>query len=316
MPEKQYKQMRSSCQAGKRKGRIPLPIAFGLGALAAGAGLALGTLTYAYFATHPPRKKIRRTPAERGLLFESVRFLSSSGLNLSGWFVPPPVGAETRAVIVLCHGYPMNREEMLPYAEILHHVGYAVLLFDFRAMGESEGDLSSIGHYEVEDLIGALDYLESRPDTATIPIGALGLSLGAAVALMAAAQDTRIRAVVAEAAYPTLHKALDARFRVVMGPLGPQVARQVLRWAKRWVAVEASEVSPLAALETLGTRPVLLIQGKRDLLVNWRDTVKMYEAAQEPRELWLLERSGHSRCLRDEPEKYAQRMISFFEKYL
>ncbi|HLK56150.1 MAG TPA: alpha/beta hydrolase [Chthonomonadaceae bacterium] len=314
MPEKQYKQKRKACQVAKPKARLPWPAALGLGALAAGAGLALGTLAYAYLATHPPRKRVRKRPTDYGMPFESVRFPSHSGRSLSGWYVPAP--AEARAVVVFCHGYPRNREEMLPYAEILHRAGYAALLFDFRAMGESEGDLSSIGYHEVEDVRGALDYLESRPDTADLRVGGLGLSLGAAVAVMTAAQDTRIRAVVAEAPYATLHKALDARFRVVMGPLGPQVARPVLWWAKRWVQAEAKDVAPLAVVGQIGPRALLLIQGKRDLLVPWQDAVALYEAAQEPRELWLLERSGHAHCLRDAPEEYARRITAFFNRYL
>ena len=316
MAKKQYMPIGATGRASGDKKRFPFPVALGLGAVAAGVGLAIGTLAYAYLATHPPRKRLRRTPTDFDMPYESVRFASHSGNALSGWFVPAPQGVEARAVIVLLHGFPMNREEMLPYARILQQAGYATLLFDFRAMGESEGDLTSIGHHEVEDLGGALDYLETRPDIAGLPIGAVGLSMGASVALLTAADDTRIRAVVAEAAYPTLHKALDARFRVVMGPLGPQVAKPVLWWAKRWIAVEARDVSPVAAIGRIGPRAVLLIQGKRDLLVNWRDTVHMYDTAQEPRELWLLERSGHSRCLRDEPEEYARRMTAFFDRNL
>jgi len=205
---------------------------------------------------------------------------------------------------------------MLPYAEILRHAGYVTLLFDFRAMGLSEGDLTGIGHHEVEDLRGALDYLETRSDTAALPHGALGLSLGAAVAIMTAAQDRRLRAIVAEASYPTLSHALDMRFRAILGPLGPHAARPVRWWAKRWVPVEPEDVSPLEAMPQVGPCATLIIQGKRDLLVRWQDAVRLYEAASGPCELWLLERSGHARCLNDAPEEYAQRLRAFFNRHL
>src|SRR5205814_165350 len=125
------------------------------------------------------------------------------------------------------------------------------------------------------DMRGALDYLQSRPDTAELPVGALGHSLGGAVAIMAAARDERLRAVVAEASYPDLQDALEARFRVFLGgPLGKLIAHPIRLWAARWVPVNPCDVSPLRDIAALSPRAVLLIQGERDLLVRARDAVK------------------------------------------
>ncbi|HLV80093.1 MAG TPA: alpha/beta fold hydrolase [Chthonomonadaceae bacterium] len=282
----------------------------------AGAGLALGALAYTYLAIHPPRRRIRRTPAELGLDYEDIAFPSRDGLQIRGWLIPAPAGEETKAVVVLCHGYPTNRVEMLPYVRMLHEAGYATLLFDFRALGESEGDLCSIGHYEVEDLRGALDYLQSRPDTRALPYGALGLSLGGAVSLMTAAEDARLRAVVAEASYPSLQHAIEARCRFVAGPFAKTVVRSLHKVARRWIDFHPGDVAPLEVIGRISPRAVLLIQGQRDPQVRWRDAVRMYEAAGEPREIWLLPRSGHARCLRDAPQEYACRVTAFFQKYL
>jgi dipeptidyl aminopeptidase/acylaminoacyl peptidase len=273
-------------------------------------------MAYAWTATHPRRKRLWRTPADVGLAYEKVQFCAPDGLRLSGWLLPADPANDARAVVVVCHGYPMNRCEMLPHAQFLRAAGFTTLLFDFRAMGESEGDLCTIGHYEVADLIGALDYLTDRPDTADLPVGALGHSLGGAVAIMAAARDTRLRAVVAEAAFPSLQHALDARCRAVLGPLGPAVANSTQRWAERWFPVKPSDVAPCEEIGNISPRAVMIIQGQRDLLVRWQDAVAMYRAAQEPRELWLLRKSGHVRCLTDAPEEYARRVTAFFTQHL
>src|SRR5207253_806396 len=104
-------------------------------------------------------------------------------------------------------------------AQFLHEAGFAALVFDFRSLGRSEGDLCSFGYEEIADLRGALDYLDSRPDTADLPKGVFGLSLGASVAIMGSAKDERVQAVVAEAPYPSLRDALNKRCSVLFGPL-------------------------------------------------------------------------------------------------
>ncbi|HZP84042.1 MAG TPA: alpha/beta hydrolase [Chthonomonadaceae bacterium] len=315
-PAPQYKQKPPGCQAATGPRRRLSPVKIGAGVLLAGAGLALGSLVYAWTATHPRRKRLWQHPSDFGLPCEKVHFRAADGLRLSGWLIPAPAENDREAVIVVCHGYPYNRCEMLPHARFLHEAGFTVLLFDFRAMGESEGDLSTIGHEEVQDLLGALDYLTRRQDTAHLPVGALGHSLGGAVAIMAAARDERVRAVVAEASYPTLQHALDARCRAFLGPLGPVVAHSTRYWASRWFPVKPGEVAPIAEIRQIGPRAVMIIQGQRDLQVRWKDAVEMYAAAQEPRELWLLRKSGHARCLRDAPDEYARRVTAFFTAHL
>jgi fermentation-respiration switch protein FrsA (DUF1100 family) len=311
---RKYNQKRPECQADRR--RPPTAVQVGLGLAIASLGFACATLAYAYVATHPPRRRFTRTPAEIALEFEEVSFLSRDGLKLSGWFLPAPFPQETQGVIAFCHGYPQNRLEMLPYAHFLHEAGFAALVFDFRALGRSEGNLCSFGHEEVADLQGALDYLDSRPDTEALPKGVLGLSLGAAVAIMASAQDTRVLAVVAEAPYPSLRDALDKRCSVVFGPLGSSVARPILWWAKRWISRDPAAVSPAAVLHALAPRPLLLIQGQRDLLVDWRDAVRMAEVAPEFTELWLMPQAGHAQCFRKGGEEYKRRVTQFFQENL
>ena len=310
--ERQYNQKRPRCQAGRPQS--PTVVKIGVGVGLAAAGFALATLVYAYAATHPPRRRFTGTPAAVGLEFEEVSFPAQDGLRISGWYLPAPFPAETQGVIVCCHGYPQNRLEMLPYAQFLHDAGFAALVFDFRALGRSEGSLCSFGHKEVADIQGALDYLDTRPDTETLPKGVLGLSLGAAVAILAAAQDERVQAVVAEAPYPNLRDALNRRCSVVFGPLGKSVAAPILWWARRWISLDPSTISPAAVMYALAPRPLLLIQGQRDMLVDWRDTARMAQVAPDSTELWLLPQAGHARCFRLGGEEYRRRVTRFFQQ--
>lgn len=318
MAEEKYRRKSPACQGtGTKAGKwLPLPVAVGAGILLGGAALALGTLAYAYIATHPFRRRLHRNPTVFGLDYEEVTFSSGDGLRLNGWLIPPPQAGNKRAVVVLCHGYPANRAEMLPHAQMLHAAGYTTLLFDFRALGESEGDICTAGMYEVADLEGALDYLGSRADTRGLTVGVLGNSLGGAVGIMVAARDERIRAVVSEGSYPDLEDAIEARFRIALGPLAKGIALPIRLWAQRWIADHPRTVAPKHVIGAISPRAVMIVQGQRDLLVRWKDAVRMYEEAGEPRELWLMKNVHHARGMRDAPEEYARRVCAFFARHL
>ena len=130
--------------------------------------LAAGAVSIAWFSIHPPRLAIRKTPASFGAAFEEIEFLSRDGTRLSGWWVP---AENPRAVLILCHGMASNRQQMLPWAEWLWKDGFSLLLFDFRAMGKSEGRYCTMGLNEPEDILGAVDYVKSREDSANLPLG-------------------------------------------------------------------------------------------------------------------------------------------------
>lgn len=292
-------------------GAAGVGLTLGAGVLAMGAAAA-----FAYISTHPLRRRIQSTADETGeerLIVEEVTFPSRDGLRLSGWFVPSP-GA--RAGIILCHGFPNNRSEMTSYANLLAPEGYHLLLFDFRALGHSEGDLCSIGAHEVQDLLGAVDYLSERPEMNGLKLGAFGLSMGGAVALMAAAQDERIAAVATHGAYSSLDRAIAMHCRLYFGPFGRAMTRPAIWWGNRWLPLDPREVSPAAVVQHIAPRPVLLFHGARDFIVSPADGEALYEAAKEPKQLYRLPRSWHAVIDEDEIEDYRKTLLQFYAEHL
>jgi len=195
---------------------------------------------------------------------------------------------------------------------MLRDVGAHMLLFDFRAMGLSDGRISSIGYEEVNDLVGALDYLGRRSETAEMPIGVFGLSMGGAVALMTAARDERISAVATHGAYATLDHAIRQRSRIMLGPFHQALSHPVKWWSRRWSTVHPSEVSPLKAIRHISPRPVLILHGGRDLIARPRDARMLFDAAREPKRLVIKPRSWHVRIHADEREGYEREVVGFF----
>src|SRR5437870_5782538 len=121
--------------------------------------IAGGAWAVAWFSIHPFRVRGRGTPADFGPAFEAIEFQSRDGTRLSGWLVPAQCPA---AILILAHGMAADRSQMLPWAERLWAAGYTLILFDFRALGRSGGNLCTMGLMEAEDLLAAVDYIEER----------------------------------------------------------------------------------------------------------------------------------------------------------
>jgi pimeloyl-ACP methyl ester carboxylesterase len=134
-----------------------------------------------------------------------VSFTNSRGLRLAGTLLTPAT-AGPHPVVIFAHGWgssqasPRNRNA----AEALVAAGFAALLFDFTGHGESEGtEADSTIDQQVDDLGAAIGVVETLDEVDSSRVGVVGASSGAAVALLRAARDPRIRALVLRSANPT-----------------------------------------------------------------------------------------------------------------
>ena len=176
---------------------------------------------------------LSRTPAALRLPYEEVTIPSADHILLQGWFIPAP--GKAKGVVVCCHGVDSTRLAMLEPARILHNAGYAVLLFDFRARGESGGSRCTLGYRETEDLLAAIRYVTSRTEMRSVPLGVLGESMGGAVALMGTARAPAVRCVIAESPFSRLDHAVANHFHYVLGGAGP-----ILGVPTRWIGRPAA----------------------------------------------------------------------------
>ncbi|HTY37288.1 MAG TPA: alpha/beta fold hydrolase, partial [Bacteroidota bacterium] len=141
-------------------------------------------------------------PRDAGLPQEDLFLATHEGFKLSCWFVKQPHGA--RGTVIYLHGVGDCKIGGVPYARLFFGRGFNVFLYDSRRHGLSEGLYCTYGFHEKNDLALVIDYLKSRTDITIGRIGVFGTSMGAAVALQAAALDTRIDAVIAEASFTDL----------------------------------------------------------------------------------------------------------------
>jgi uncharacterized protein len=291
---------------------------FTLGAALAGILVLAVWLAHAQAMSfvHPRRIAPQHTPGDLGIAdWETVRFPTPDGLQLAAWFIPPDPGGDG-ATLILLHGARNNRAEMLLQAAMLHQHGYGALLPDFRAHGESEGTVSTLGYAEVEDLRGALAYLQARPEVNGERIGVVGNSMGGAVAIRGAARIPEIRVVVAQSAYTSVEENVSTGVRAFMG-LPPFLFAPLVAWfGERETGIEVRQVRPIDDVAQIAPRAILIVQGALDPAVPPENGIRLYEAAGQPKELYLVPGAGHGGYMRMEPQEFERRVVGFLERHL
>jgi uncharacterized protein len=247
---------------------------------------------------------------------EDVSFTSADDqVPLSGWFFSSGSAMPTPTV-VLCHGVWTGRRECLPMAIRFQQAGYNVLTFDFRAHGLSGGRFTSVGHHEAKDVLGGVAYLLGRPEVDPSRIGVVGFSMGAAATIRAAAVCPEIAAVVADSAYAAFVDAVRYSFRQVAVLPHYPFAPLALRCARWIVNTDARQLRPVDVISLISPRPILITHGGADEIVPAQHARLLFQAAEEPKELWLVPDVGHVGARDTNPDGYFTRIEAFLREAL
>ena len=276
----------------------------------AGVGLIVG-LAFCLLAgsrlSQPVPQAMGAPPAD--IETESVEFPSESGSRIHGWLMP---SGQRRGTILLLPGVRANRLSMLGRARVFHEAGYNALLVDLQATGESPGDAITFGWRERFDVTAAVEFLRNRyPDQ---PIGIVGTSLGGAATVLAA-PGLDAQAVVLEAVYPSIDAAVKNRLRMRLGRLGGLLSPLLLVQLEPRLGVSVSELRPIERIPSLRC-PVFVIGGTADRHTTAEDTQRLFDAAPEPKRLWLVANAGHVDFLAVARAEYVRRVVGFFDQYL
>ncbi len=252
-----------------------------------------------------PRRHITDIkPSDLGLKYENITLITSDNIKLEGWFIP---NNKTRNAIIVCHGYPFDKGNVLSFASFLHK-DYNLLFFDFRAMGKSEGKYTTVGYMEVEDLKSAINYLKNR---GIKNIGAIGFSLGGATILMTKSND--IKAIVADSSYANLDLMIDALYRQFFFLKYPFTFITRLL-AKLVLKIDTSNISPEKAIKEIKI-PILLIHGGKDSQIPVENSYLLNKANPKT-ELWIVEEADHGGAHYYRKEEYEKKVLDFFDKNL
>jgi dipeptidyl aminopeptidase/acylaminoacyl peptidase len=269
-----------------------------------------------YANTHPPKYPLHIPPSVYKADYEDVSFTSADGIVLKGWLVKPPHPHTPSPAIIICHGIGANRSDFTELAAALSRRGHFVLLFDFRAHGESSGGRSSLGYHEQKDVIAALDFLRTRSEINPGHIGIYGFSLGGSTAILAAARTGAFKAVITDSAFTSLRdQAREAITGFYHLPPFPFLQLAVLGY-EIYFQTNVDALSPVSVIATIAPKPVLIIAGEGDKLIPADNGRKLYAAAGDPKELWVIPGADHGGTLAAAGSEYEKRVGEFFDRNL
>jgi pimeloyl-ACP methyl ester carboxylesterase len=267
----------------------------------------------------------------------------SEGLRLDGeLYVPRGLRAgERRPAVIPLSGYQgLKGLQPARFARALVPLGYVCLAFDYRGFGRSEGQRGRLVPQEqCEDAHAAISFLETVPEADPSAISLIGWALGGGVAIVTAADDPRVRCVVAfnaigdgERSVRFMHD--EASFRNLLDRIRSDRRRRALEGkselvhpfdivrldsaTKVYVDAElypepgfGSEVSlesadllfrfrPADVVDRIAPRPLLLVHGQDNRLHSVDESHDLYALAREPKRLVVLEGSGHTDWMFDD----------------
>ena len=272
--------------------------------------LILATLVYVAgsYLTYPHQRSVGTLPPDVQEA-KAIQFPSKSNAMLSGWFLSSP---QQKGAILLLHGVKSNRLQMLNRANFLQKAGYSVLLIDFQAHGESQGEQITFGHLESLDAESAYDYLRQESNSSNIAV--IGVSLGGASALLGNIKD-RAKVMILESVYPSIKEAIEDRFKLYFGEFGRYLSPLLTMQLKPRLDIELEDLRPIDQLKKL-KGAVMIIAGSKDQHTTLAESKRMFAKAHEPKELWVIEGAKHVDFDTLLGEAYQKRILLFLEKWM
>jgi alpha-beta hydrolase superfamily lysophospholipase len=291
-----------------------------LGAGVSAVAVAGATAGVGYYVAHAltaprhmdPTDEFVFTPYETGVEWEHISIpTDQEGRLLDGWWFPR---LETDRVVLGLTGYRSSKSDLIGIGSSLWRAGYNVLLFDYPGHGRGPAAPVTLAHRELRDVHAALDYTLGRLPNAQI--GVIGFSMGAALAILAAAARPEIRVVIADSPFAThadvLSHAIARTLRIPGDPFLPAADF----FLERFAGYRSADVAPLSVVGSIAPRPLLLIHGTEDQIIPSRHTERLYASAGEPKELWIAHGAGHCGAYFLDRPTYTQRVRAFFENAL
>jgi alpha-beta hydrolase superfamily lysophospholipase len=284
--------------------RLPRKILFRGLALCAIIGLALSWFAGSAMMQGEPSFV---PPAESPAV--DVQLRSADGIRLAGTYWPGRT-PDAPAVLLL-HGVRSSRASTAPTAAWLASLGYAALTIDFRGHGESEMTQRSFGLREALDAEAAFRWLKQRQRGA--PVAVIGNSLGGAAALLGPNGPLPADALVLQAVYPDIRRAIRNRIAYRLTSIPAYLLEPLLSFQSiPRFGVHPGALSPLEALRDY-SGPVFIIGGGADRYTPPEDTQALFAAAPGRKNLWLVPGRGHAAIGELRDEAYRQRLGRFLE---
>jgi len=238
----------------------------------------------------------------------TITFRTPDNIELAGILLEHP---KAKRNILLCHGYRSCKEHLKRLVTFFPHDN--ILLFDYRAHGQSSGNTVTIGYDEQKDVLSALNFLEKHKGTKKLPIYGIGISMGA-VSLLGATtqyQGKALKAIVIDSAFNRLDEQVSHTFTSYTGlPKVPFMSFTQLMY-EYFFDVSMADINTAAWAENI-TIPVLVVHSKDDTHSPLVMAENIYDSLKGPKKMWQVESCEHGKIFKSFPKEYQEQVNNFF----
>ena len=261
------------------------------GILLAGYLLLIGVVFFAQSSLlYFPARDIFATPEQVGLRYEPVRFKTSDGIVLDGWYLPAEAATET---LLFFHGNAGNMTHRLDSLLIFNELGLNVFIFDYRGYGRSEGEPSENGTRR--DAQAALDYLTRIRGIPRSQQIYFGRSLGGAIAAWLASVSPP-KMLIVESSFTSVPDLAADLYRFLPVRLLSRLGYETKKY------LESVDI------------PVLIVHSTNDEIIDIRHGKLLYAALTGPKEFLEIHGDHNTGFMRDRAA-YSQGLRNFLEEY-
>ena len=253
-----------------------------------------------------PTRAIETTPEDLQLRYQDVALPISSKKgavqSVHGWWIPgskrPVNQGESGKVVLYLHGNGLNVWANVEHANRFHRLGLSVFLIDYRGYGQSQGDFPTESQV-YQDAQLAWDYLVKKRGINPNQIYIYGHSLGGAIAIDLAVRHPEAAGLIVEGSFTSTRAMVDFQKGLYrMFPIDLLLTQRFDSIAK----VDRLQI------------PVLFIHGTADYIVPVEMGRKLFDAAPEPKQLYIVPDAGHNNLAQFAGAEYLQRVRLFLEQ--
>jgi len=242
-----------------------------------------------------------------GIPYEEVAFQTSDQLILRGWFFP--TSDKNAPAILYAPATAHDLRSGISLVTPLHNAGYHVLLFSYRGHGLSDGDRFGFtyGALESKDIDAAVKFLKETKGIQQI--GAIGHSVGAVSILLSAARNPDIDVVVAASPFNNMEEIWETNRPLIFPKPLLDLSMRVSELRKGYTR---DQIRPEDVIAQIAPRPILFIHGSEDKRITHEQAMRLYNTAQEPKRMWLVEGASHGEVRSPVLDYLIMNIIDFF----
>ncbi|NER94752.1 MAG: alpha/beta hydrolase [Symploca sp. SIO1B1] len=257
-----------------------------------------------------PRPINSRLPTDMGLEYVTHRLPITSNEWLETWLIPAQNSSSQGTVLLFPGNGGSKGKQLLPPAKVFNELNYDTLLVDFRGVGGSSGNTTTLGFRESQDV--ALVVNQAKQLHLQPPLILYGVSMGTAAILQAIAQENiEPDAIILELPFARLLDAVRSRWQAINFPAFP-TSELLVFWGSLQQGFNGFAHNPVTYAQQVNC-PTLVLQGKQDKWTKMTEIEELLQNLRGVKELVVFPTAGHDLLVTVDQQQWKQSIEGFLQ---